>query len=79
MVEYLTWLITMLCMMFPLDTVFLSGKAIPEASVEQHLYQRISAIWNSGKLPKLKFLRSIPRESGSAAMAAQLRKRALIG
>ena len=79
MVEYLAWLITMLCMMFPLDTVFLSGKAIPEASVEQHLYQRISAIWNSGKLPKLKFLRSIPRESGSAAMAAQLRKRALIG
>ena len=79
MVEYLAWLIAMLCMMFPLDTVFLSGKALPEASAEQYLYQRISTIWNSGKLPKLKFLRSVPRESGSAVMAAQLRKRALIG
>ena len=79
MVEYLAWLIAMLCMMFPLDTVFLSGKALPEATAEQDLYQRISTIWNSGKLPKLKFLRSVPRGSGSAVMAAQLRKRALIG
>jgi hypothetical protein len=78
-VEHLSWLIAMLCMMFPLDTVFLSGKALPEMPAEQHLYQRIRTIWNSGKLPKLKFLRSAPRESGSAAMAAQLRKRALIG
>lgn len=78
-VEYLSWLIAMLCMMFPLDTVFLSGKALPEVPAEQHLYQRISTIWNSGNLPQLKFLRSVPRESGSAAMAAQLRKRALIG
>ena len=79
LVEYLAWLIAMLCMMFPLDTVFLSGKALPEMPAEQHLYQRSRTIWNSGKLPKLKFLRSAPRESGSAAMAAQLRKRALIG
>ena len=78
-VEYLSWLIAMLCMMFPLDTVFLSGTALPEVPAEQHLYQRISTIWNSGNLPQLKFLRSVPRESGSAAMAAQLRKRALIG
>jgi hypothetical protein len=79
MVEYLACLIAMLCMMFPLDTVFLSGKALPEAPTERHLYQRISTIWNSGNLPQLKFLRSVSRESGSAAMAAQLRKRVLIG
>ena len=78
-VEYLSWLIAMLCMMFPLDTVFLSGKALPEAPAERHLYQRINTIWNSGNLPQLKFLRSVPRENGSAAMAAQLRRRALIG
>ena len=78
-VEYLSWVIAMLCMMFPLDTVFLSGKALPEVPAEQHLYQRISTIWRNGKLPKLKFLRSASRESGSAVMAAKLRKRALVG
>lgn len=78
LVEYLSWLIAMLCMMFPLETVFLSGKALPEGLTEQELRRRIDQIWNDGKLPKLKFLRSAPRGDGSIVMAAQVRKRALV-
>ena len=79
LVEYLSWLIVMLCMMFPLETVFLSGKAMSEAWTEQELYQRIDQILSRGKIPKLKFLRPASLESGSAVMAAQVRKRALVG
>jgi len=78
LVEYLSWLIAMLCIMFPLETVFLSGKALPEGPMEQELHQRIDRILNRGKIPRLKFLRPAPRESGSAVMAAQVRKRALL-
>lgn len=79
LVEYLSWLIAMLCMMFPLDTVFLSGKSLPAGSVEQDLYQRIEQILNHGKMPGLRFLHPAPREGGNAVMAAQVRKRALVG
>ena len=33
-------LLAMLCMMFPLETVFLSGKALPEGLTEQELRRR---------------------------------------
>ena len=79
LVEYLSWLAAMLCMMFPLDTIFFSGKAMPEGPAEQELYQRINQIMNSGKMPRMKFLRPTSRENGYTAMAAQVRKRALIG
>ena len=78
-ITYLSTLIAMLCLMFPLKTVFLSGKALPEGQTELELHQRISQTVSAGKLPELKFLRPAPRESGSAVMAAQVRKRALVG
>ena len=76
--EYLSWLIAMLCMMFPLETVFLSGKALPDGPTEQELRQRIERILNRGEIPRLRFLRPAPRKSGSTVMASQVRKRALI-
>lgn len=79
LVPYLSALIVMLCMMFPLETVFLSGKALPEGATEQELHQKIDCVLRDGKMPRLKFLRPAPRESGSNVMAAQLRKRALVG
>lgn len=77
-VEYISWLIAMLCMMFPLETVFLSGKVLPEGYTEEDLYQRIGQIRKTDKMPDLKLLRQPPRKSGSAVMAAQVRRRALI-
>ena len=78
LIEYLSWLIAMLCMMFPLETVFLSVKAQPEGPMEQDLYQRIVRILSNGKIPRLRFLRLAPRENGNTAMASQVRKRVLI-
>ncbi len=78
-VEYLSKLIAMLCIMFPLETVFLSGKALPGGETERQLHCNTSKMLAHGKMPKLKFLRPAPRESGSADMAAQIRKRALVG
>ena len=79
MVEYLSTLIAMLCMMFPLETVFLSGKSLPEGRTEQELNQKINQVMNRSNMPRLKFLRHVSRERGSAVMAAQVRKRVLVG
>ena len=79
MVEYLSRLIAILCMMLPLETVFLSGKTLPEGQVELDLHQRLHQVLNPGSIPKLKILRPAPRGSGNAVMAAQVRKHVLIG
>lgn len=78
MVEYLSRLIAMLCMLFPLDTVFLSGKALPGGETEQELHQSTGKMLTHSHMPRLKILRPAPRENGSAVMAAQVRKRALV-
>ena len=79
MVEYLSRLIAMLCMLFPLETVFLSGNGLPGGETEQELPRRTGEMLPLGRMPRLKFLRPAPQGSGSHVMAAQMRKRALVG
>lgn len=76
--EYLSNLIAMLCMMFPLETVFLSGKVLPAEATEQELHQSTVKMMAHGQMPRLKFLQPTPRVNGSDVMAAQVRKRALV-
>jgi len=75
---YLTWLISMLCMMFPLETVILSGKAIPEGQTEEKMHQSISQILNPENIPMLRFLRPPAQKNERVVMAAQVRKRVLV-
>lgn len=78
MAEYLSWLIAMLCMMFPLETVILSGKAIPEGRTEEQMHQRISQILNPENIPTLRFLRPPAQKNERVVMAAQVRRRVLV-
>ena len=78
MVEYLSRLIAVLCMMFPLETVFLSGKALPVGETEQTLHQSAGNMLSRGRMPRLKFLHTPTGGSGRDVMAAQLRRRALV-
>lgn len=79
LMEYLSRLIAMLCMLFPLETVFLSGKSLPEGHIEVQLNDGVHRILKRGSIPKLKILRPLSRENGSAVMAAQVRKLVLVG
>lgn len=78
MVEYLSSLMVMLCMLFPLETVFLSGNALPVGEAAQTLHQSMENTLTKGRMPQLKFLHTPPGERGNDAMAAQLRRRALV-
>ena len=78
MAEYLSWLVSMLCMMFPLDTVILSGKGIPAGQTEAQMYQRISQILNPENIPTLRFLRPPAQKNERVVMAAQVRRRVLV-
>ena len=76
--EYLSRLIAMLCMMFPLETIFLSGKALPAEATEQEIHRSTVRMLAHGRMPRLKFLQPMSRANGSDAMAAQVRKRVLV-
>ena len=78
LMAYLSRLIAILCMLFPLETVFLSGKFLPDGQIEAQLNEGICRILKRGNIPGLKILRPLSRENGSAAMAAQVRKRVLV-
>lgn len=78
MAEYLSWLVAMLCMMFPLETVILSGKAIPEGQTAEKMYERISRILNPENIPMLRFLRPPAQKNERVVMAAQVRRRVLV-
>ena len=78
MTEYLSWLVAMLCMMFPLETVILSGKAIPEGQTAEKMYERISRILNPENIPMLRFLRPPAQKNERVVMAAQVRRRVLV-
>ena len=78
MAEYLSWLVAMLCMMFPLKTVILSGKAIPEGQTEAEMHQRIGQILRPENMPIFRFLRPPERKNERVVMAAQVRRRILV-
>lgn len=77
LVEYLTSLIAMLCMLFPLELIALSGRALPAGEAEQMLTRKIGSKMKHSPMPVLKFLRPAQHSSGTAVMASQLRRRVL--
>lgn len=79
MIEHLARLIAILCTMFPLETVFLSGHGLSAGQSEQELYHSTDKMLPPDRMPRLKFLRPAPHGSGSYVMAAQVRKRVLVG
>ena len=76
--EYLSTLIALLCMLFPLEMVILSGRDLPAGEGEQALNRMIGSKMTHPRMPKLKILRPARRSSGAAAMAAQVRRRVLV-
>ena len=77
LLEYLTNLIAMLCMLFPLEMIALSGRDLPAGEAEQLLARKISSKVKRCPIPALKFLRPAQHSSGTAVMASQLRRRVL--
>lgn len=75
--EYLSGLIALLCMLFPLEMVILSGRDLPAGKGEQELNRRIGSKMPHSPMPILKILRPALHSSGAAAMAAQVRRRVL--
>lgn len=78
LLQYLGSLITMLCLLFPLETVFLSGTNLPPEEAAEELRQLARCSLPLGQLPQLKFLRPAPAKSGSSVLAQQVRRRILI-
>lgn len=76
--DYLANLIAMLSVLFPLETVFLSGTALPAEDAVQELHQLASQKVPQGQMPQLKFLRPGPPEDGSRVMARQVLKKILV-
>ena len=77
-VQYLANLITVLCMLFPLDTVFLSGTQLPAEDAVQELYRLASGKIPGGQIPQLKFLRPGPLGDGSRVLARQVLRKSLM-
>lgn len=72
MQEYIGKLITLLCMLFPLETVFLSGTRLLSEDLEALLQLPQS------RRPRLKFIRPNSDDGGSAVMARQVLRKFLI-
>lgn len=71
-------LIAMLCILFPLETVFLSGTGLLSEKAVQDLRQLTSEKLPRGQIPRLKFLRPGPVKDGNMVMARQVLKKSLI-
>jgi len=76
--EYLSNLIALLCLMFPLETVFLSGEALPPEEAVDELYQTMGEKMHHSAMPCLKLLGLVPQKQGSTVMAAQVRRKTLV-
>lgn len=77
-VTYLANLIAMLCMLFPLETVFLSGTALPEEAAAEDLRQLAGRKVPNGQMPQLKFLRPGLPKDGNLVMARQVLRKVLV-
>lgn len=78
LLQYLGNLITMLCLLFPLETVFLSCAKLPPEEAAEDLRRLTRGRIPPGQLPQLKFLRSASAKGGSAALAQQVLRKILI-
>lgn len=72
--DTLARLIVMLCMIFPLETVFLSGPALAADSVMADIFRLTGTRLSAGRMPKLKLLKPESMEEGKFLMARQVQK-----
>lgn len=77
LMQYLGSLIAMLCMIFPLETVFLSGAELAPEEAARDLHTLAAGKIPAERLPSLKFLRPAPVTDGSKVMAQQVLKKSL--
>ncbi len=77
-VQYLANLIAMLSIVFPLETVFLSGTALPPEDAVGDLHRLASQKVPQGQMPQLKFLRPGPMKDGNVVMARQVLRKILV-
>lgn len=76
--SYLSNLIALLCILFPLDTVFLSGSTLlPEDAIQELQVQTAQKV-SREKMPQLRFLRPEPVGDGTVVMARQVLRNALM-
>ena len=71
-------LIAILCILFPLETVFLSGTALQPDGMGQNIHRLTSQKVPQGQMPQLKFLQPEPIKDGNAVMARQVLRKILI-
>ncbi len=71
-------LIVILCMLFPLETVFLSGAALQPDGVVQNIHRFTSQKLPREQMPRLKFLMPEPIKDGNMVMARQVLRKILI-
>lgn len=76
--SYLVNLIALLCTLFPLDTVFVSGSLLPSEETVQELQLRTQQKLPHGQVPQLKFLRPEPPKDGNVVMARQVLRKILV-
>lgn len=75
--EYLGNLVVLLCILFPLETVFLSGTELLPKEAEEYLHGHALLRLPDKNKPKLKFLRSGPEKNNSLAIAGQVLRKCL--
>lgn len=76
--DYLAKLICLLCVLFPLDTVFLTGlERLPEENACR-VEKLTRDMLDPGKMPKLTFLQGAPLQDTDWVLAGQVLKRVLL-
>lgn len=78
LIPFLANLIALLCTLFPLDTVILSGSRIPSAEAAEELRREVVQKAPHGQLPQLRFVPSNSSGDGTKALALQVLKKALV-
>lgn len=78
MMGYLANLIAALSILFPLETVFLSGSLLPPEDSAPELHTLAGRKIPAGQMPKLKFLSPELVRDGNLVMARQVLRRALV-
>ena len=78
LVQTLGDLITVLCLLFPLETVFFSGSDLPAENLAEDLCRLAEQRLPHGQLPQLRFLRPVPAGNSSTVLARQVLKKILI-
>lgn len=76
--HYLSRLVTLLCMMFRLDMVYLSGLTPSQDSVAEELLELLAQQLPKGQLPHIHLLRPRTKDEDFSAMAGLIRKNILM-